>query len=217
MFTMYTLATIENAKKLVLSKFPNLNMDAMSIEEVVNLAQTLDPSFTPCKVLYACEKADEALGNGVTEALKVAVKEDRRIGFGRDRQSFISFMESDLRGDENAILIAKYMKILMVEYKKTSYEALFVLFNLNRTYSGAQMAVHSKGGWGKFIYSLVAQCYGPRYNGTIQILNHDESGWIRVNTMGHAENSFTKFITRETARNAHNLVNIKEILTSMSL
>ncbi len=207
---MYTLATIENAKKLVLSMFQNLNMDALSVEELVKLADVCNPSHTPGKVLYACEKADEALGNGATEALKVTVNEDRLIGFGRDRQSYISFKESNLKGNENAIRLAKYMKILMVEYKKTSYEALFILFNLHRKYYSAQREIHIYAGWGNFIYSLASK-------DTLLVLNKSESAWVRVNTMEHAENSITQFIASETARNAHNLINLKEILSSMSL
>lgn len=182
---MISLATIKAANELLLSMFPNLNMDALSVEELVKLAEVCDPSRTTPKV--------------ETVPPVPPVKKDKYIKFGRDGSSFITFYESDLQGNADAIFLAKCMKLLMVEYRKTSVDAATIL--LGRVSNNYAVYVSWCGGWGKFFVRMAERL-------------NVKAG---VSYAGFSDSRLENFIASETARNAHNLINLKEILSSMSL
>lgn len=140
---MISLATILDLAKKLEAMYPGISLEGMTPDSIVSMWNSCGHSAPA----YACEKADEALGKGASEALKKALKEDREISFGRDGVSFISFKESSLSGIPEAVRLAKYMKLLMVEYKLTSQKAAFVLFNV-RT---AGVCACQAGGWGKYL------------------------------------------------------------------
>ena len=124
---------------------------------------------------------------------------DRRIEFGRDGVSRISFMESDLRGNARAIFFAKAMKLLMVEYKKTSVDAFYILTNYRTSNLSAMAGRHRGRGWGSFILYVSNHSY---YNGD----NFTET-----------ETNLRKFLISETVRSASNFNNLEKIIADMKL
>jgi hypothetical protein len=57
---MITLATIETAKKNILSLFPNLAMEALSVEEMIALAETCNPELKAARQVKEAKERRES-------------------------------------------------------------------------------------------------------------------------------------------------------------